>query len=60
MIDDKEWEEFCKWCKTRWSMFTPNRASVESFLDWREKQLEKPPLRCKKEVKHEATSCKPT
>lgn len=35
-IDDEEWEEFVKWWKSKWSMTTPDRVSVETFLEWRE------------------------
>jgi len=38
-IDDKEWAEFVDFWKKKWQMTTPNRESVELFLQWRECKL---------------------
>lgn len=35
MINEKEWQEFCLWCKQQWSAFVPDRSSVELYLGWK-------------------------
>lgn len=31
---DKGWDEFVKWCKVKWPMWTPDKKSVELWLEW--------------------------
>ena len=34
MISIEEWEEFYKWCKSKYPMWSPDKMSVELFLEW--------------------------
>lgn len=35
-IPDTKWEEFTAWWKSRWRMTSPDRFSVEAWLQWDE------------------------
>ena len=35
-MNDKEWQKFFKWWKSRWSVSEPHRPSIEQYLKWRE------------------------
>ena len=41
MIKDEEWQEVVKWWKSKWVMTTPDRLTVETFLEWRRDKVKR-------------------
>lgn len=33
-MDEKIWEEFVKWWKSKWPQTTPDKMSVKLYLEW--------------------------
>ena len=36
-MSDEEWEEFVEWCKGKWPMWAPDKISVETYLEWKDR-----------------------
>lgn len=45
-MTDKEWEEYVKWWKSKWSMSAPDRSSAEQYLKWIKELSNQPTIVC--------------
>lgn len=52
MLNDKEWDEFLAWWKEKWPASSPDRMSIQLFLEWQDAKLNNVPWLWKSEKKH--------